>query len=594
MRGKKKTTSRSKRSLKSKTRSSSVENWLDPDESYQKNIKHDKYLQLGWGKLIFANTYQNLEKFIEELKIEAPDQRNIAFYTIDPHVVVSLAPNEVFLDPSHSFRIPFENYQPARRTNTRLFVRRLTKKKDLEAVNRILLSRNMVPLKSSMVLEQRNSKEILYLVAESTKTGDIVGFVNGVDHYEAFNDPEKGTSLWSLAVDPKSALPGIGEALTRYLIEYFIARKRSYLDLSVMHGNEPAIRLYKKLGFRRTPVFCVKLKNTINESLYTSGKFKNQMNPYAQIIVNEAMRRGIEVDILDKKAAYFSLSHGGKKITCRESLTDLTSAIAMSRCIDKTVTSSLLRKNKVSVPDQITYHSQIEEAYQFLKKYKKVVVKPSNGEQGADVKVGITTKKDLKSSLMKLTKHHNKIVIEEMVEGFDIRFIIINHQFVAAAIRRPPEIVGDGKTTVKNLINRLNKRRMAATQGESHVPFDDETHRTLKTLKLDLDTVIADGRIIQVRKTANVHTGGTISDITAQIPHWLIEKAQEVSRILEIPVTGLDIMIPSLEGKKYWIIEANERPGLANHEPQPTTEKFIDFLFPLTRKDIIYEQSIYR
>ena len=52
---------------------------------------------------------------------------------------------------------------------------------------------------------------------------------------------------------------------------------------------------------------------------------------------------------------------------------------------------------------------------------------------------------------------------------------------------------------------------------------------------------------------------------------------------LEIPVVGLDFMVPDVEGSDYAIIEANERPGLANHEPQPTAERFVDLLFPQTR-----------
>lgn len=569
-----------------RARSESVENWLSPNKVYQKKIEHNVVLQTGWGKLVFANTYTDQSQFIEDLRKEIPGQRNLAFYPSDPHVAVSLAPNEVFLDPSHTFRIPFENYKPAKRTNSRIFVRRLTSKKDLESVNRILLSRNMIPLKSEYVLNQSVKDGVLYLVAESTKTGSIVGFVNGVDHAQVFNDPEKGTSLWSLAVDPRSALPGIGEALTRYLIEHFATRNRSYLDLSVLHENSAAIQLYRRLGFRRVPVFCVKLKNSINESLYTTRKYKTQLNPYGQIIVNEAMRRGIKVEILDEEGGYFELSFGGRKVACRESLTELTSAIAMSRCTDKAVTSRLLQSHGISVPKQLQFKGDIKPANAFLEKWKSIVVKPTDGEQGQGVKVGITTKKELKSTLDSLSENHNRIVIEQMVEGVDVRIIIIDFKFVAAAIRRPPEVVGDGRSSIRALIQRLNKRKMAATGGESQIPLDDETLRTLKNQKVDFDTKLEEGRILQVRKTTNLHTGGTISDITPQIPDWLKEVSEKAARVLEIPVTGLDFILPDFESKKYWVIEANERPGLANHEPQPTAERFIDFLFPLTRKDL--------
>jgi D-alanine-D-alanine ligase-like ATP-grasp enzyme len=70
--------------------------------------------------------------------------------------------------------------------------------------------------------------------------------------------------------------------------------------------------------------------------------------------------------------------------------------------------------------------------------------------------------------------------------------------------------------------------------------------------------------------------------VTAKLHPRLGEAALAAARALLIPVTGLDFLVPSVEGPEYTIIEANERPGLANHEPQPTASKFIDFLFPQT------------
>src|SRR3546814_7906188 len=120
---------------------------------------------------------------------------------------------------------------------------------------------------SSDLENQQKARVVTVLVAESVETGQIVGTVTGVDHERLFADPEGGTSLWCLAVDPACHIPNVGEALARALIERFQTRGRSYLDLSVMHDNRPAIRLYEKLGFERVPVFAVKRKNAINEAL---------------------------------------------------------------------------------------------------------------------------------------------------------------------------------------------------------------------------------------------------------------------------------------------------------------------------------------
>jgi D-alanine-D-alanine ligase-like ATP-grasp enzyme len=120
------------------------------------------------------------------------------------------------------------------------------------------------------------------------------------------------------------------------------------------------------------------------------------------------------------------------------------------------------------------------------------------------------------------------------------------------------------------------------TGGESRVPTDSETARCLEQLDLDWNAIPEAGRQIPVRKTANLHTGGTIHDVTDDLHPGLIEAAESAARALKIPVTGLDFMVPDLSRDEYWVIEANERPGLANHEPQPTAERFVDLLFPQT------------
>jgi D-alanine-D-alanine ligase-like ATP-grasp enzyme len=95
-----------------------------------------------------------------------------------------------------------------------------------------------------------------------------------------------------------------------------------------------------------------------------------------------------------------------------------------------------------------------------------------------------------------------------------------------------------------------------------------------------LDDVPERGAEIVVRKTANLHTGGNIHDVTAETHPALIAAAVAAARAIDIPVTGIDLMVKSPREADYVFIEANERPGLANHEPQPTAERFVDLLFP--------------
>jgi D-alanine-D-alanine ligase-like ATP-grasp enzyme len=112
--------------------------------------------------------------------------------------------------------------------------------------------------------------------------------------------------------------------------------------------------------------------------------------------------------------------------------------------------------------------------------------------------------------------------------------------------------------------------------------MDIETRRCLAEQVLNLDTVLEDGREIVVRKAANLHTGGTIHDVTARVHPKLVKAACRAAEAIDIPVVGIDFMVRSPEMEDYVFIEANERPGLANHEPQPTAEHFIDLLFPGT------------
>jgi D-alanine-D-alanine ligase-like ATP-grasp enzyme len=143
-------------------------------------------------------------------------------------------------------------------------------------------------------------------------------------------------------------------------------------------------------------------------------------------------------------------------------------------------------------------------------------------------------------------------------------------------------VSGDGESTLAQLIERQSARRAAATGGESRIPTDAETVRCLAEQGLSMDSVPEDGQRIQVRKTANLHTGGTIHDVTDSLHPVLRDAAESAARALRIPVVGLDFLVPAPDQDQYVIIEANERPGLANHEPQPTAQRFIDLLFPYT------------
>ena len=105
-----------------------------------------------------------------------------------------------------------------------------------------------------------------------------------------------------------------------------------------MHDNAGAIALYRKLGFTRIAAVCVKRKNPINTPLFAARPAGlEDLNPYARIIAEEALRRGIRVEVADAESGELRLSVGGRTVVTQESLSEFTSAVAMSRCDDKRV-----------------------------------------------------------------------------------------------------------------------------------------------------------------------------------------------------------------------------------------------------------------
>ena len=536
-------------------------------------------LDCGWGRLMYAPSFESARVLADELMKEEPGRRDIALYVQAPQLVLAEAQASLFLDPSLMFRRMLGTDAPAAPPAPGVVIRRLTTRADIAAMNRLFSMRGMVPLTPGTVWEQRDSEALVYLIAEDERSGEVVGSVMGVDHLLAFGDAQGGSSFWCLVVDPQTGLAGVGRSLITQLIELFSQRNRRFLDLSVLHTNQNAIGLYEKLGFQQVPGFSVKRKNSINERLFIDTAEVQALNPYARIIVEEARRRGISVEIVDALAGIFKLRHVGHEMLCRESLTELTGGVAMTWCQDKVLTLRRLSSVGLRVPQQKTA-GDTDADLAFMREHGAIVVKPAMGEQGRGISVGVRTPGELDQAIERARKEGGHIVLEQLCDGQDLRIVVIGYKVVAAAIRRPAEVTGDGQSTMAQLIERQSARRAAATGGESRIPTDAETLRCLADQGLDMESVPEDGQRAQVRKTANLHTGGTIHDVTAQLHPTLRSAAESAARALRIPVVGLDFLVPAPDQEDYVIIEANERPGLANHEPQPTAQRFVDLLFP--------------
>ena len=532
----------------------------------------------GWGRLLIGHTFPDPGSLADELLNEQPGERDIALYVAAPQQVLAQSPQQLFLDPSDTLRLWFTDYRPATRVFRGFRIRRAQSEADWCAINSLYQARAMLPVDPTL-LTARHQGGPVYWIAEDEDSGAVIGSVMGLNHHTAFHDPENGSSLWCLAVDPQCSRPGVGEVLVRHLVEHFMSRGLSYLDLSVLHDNQQAKNLYGKLGFRNLSTFAIKRKNGINQPLFLGPGPEVGLNPYARILVEEAYRRGIDVQIDDAPSGLFTLSHGGRRIRCKESLTDLTSSISMSLCQDKSLTHKVLSQAGLNVPVQ-QLAGNGDDNLAFLEEHSRIVVKPLDGEQGNGVAVDLDSFDQVQAAIDNARVFDSRVLLESFHEGLDLRIVVIGFDVVAAAIRRPAQVVGDGHHSVLQLIEAQSRRRQAATQGESRIPQDAETLRAVQAAGYEYDSVLPAGVLLAVRKTANLHTGGCLEDVTTILHPVLKDAAIRAARALDIPVVGLDLMVPAADQPEYVFIEANERAGLANHEPQPTAERFIDLLFP--------------
>jgi ribosomal protein S18 acetylase RimI-like enzyme len=277
-------------------------------------------LDCGWGRLVFGQTFTDQAAVADVLRSEAAGARDICIYLRDPHVLVSRLPDELFIDPSLTYRLPLGPARPAiadRQADIPgLRIRRLRDAADAEAVNRIYASNGMVAAPVEVLVANAATDHFLHLVAEAA-TGEIVGTITGVDHVEVFADPENGASLWCLTVDFNHAPPGTGQALLLELADRLTTRGRAFVDLSVLAENVGAIRLYERLGFYRTA--CLRKGRTGSTSGFSSSHPGGTMRNLHADHHDEAMRRGVR-GRSPTRLGRAAPTKGGRTIHSRESL----------------------------------------------------------------------------------------------------------------------------------------------------------------------------------------------------------------------------------------------------------------------------------
>ena len=249
----------------------SLRNWEKINTPATQEMSANAFVEMGWGRLVFGHTFESKQKIVDALCSEGYDSRDIAIYVIDPHVVISMAPDKLFLDPSHTYRLWNYDFRSPEKNDRAFTIHRLSTQDEARQVNTIFAKCRMKGAVPEFLLDKHADRLRTYFVARRKLDGRVVGTVAGVDHVAAFNDPEQGASIWSLAVDPNAGLPGIGTHLVQHMVAHYFTKGRAFMDVSVMHDNSQAIALYEKLGFQRIPAFCIKTKKSHQRPIVHPG-----------------------------------------------------------------------------------------------------------------------------------------------------------------------------------------------------------------------------------------------------------------------------------------------------------------------------------
>lgn len=305
------------------------------------------------------------------------------------------------------------------------------------------------------------------------------------------------------------------------------------------------------------------------------------MDMYSRECAYEAMRRGIDIDVIDAQESLFVLSHSGRSHKCIGSLSDRSSAIDVKRVRDKSLANKMLRAAGYPAPDQIVA-DEYEKNLAFLKKHGAVVVKPATGEKGYGVSVDIRTPEDLEMAIEHALLYDVKIVIEQYIPAVDLRIIVIDYKAMAAAVRTKPEVIGDGVSTVKQLVEQKNQKLIDEGKPQFQIPVDEEYNRVLEQEGHTEEEVLEKDVVLEVRKSANVHAGGVKHDVTDDIHPDLMRQAEKIARLTNLRVTGVDFLVEDIKGSDFYYLESGERPSLSNYDRQRVIPAYIDSLFPET------------
>ena len=317
-----------------------------------------------------------------------------------------------------------------------------------------------------------------------------------------------------------------------------------------------------------------------------------RLGPSTGSIVEEAASRGIPWIRLNKYSLC-QLGYGANQKRIQATVTSETSSIGVELAGDKEDTKDLLEQAEIEVPrgDIISRERSLKEACIYVG--YPLVIKPIDGNHGRGITVDVNTYEDALVAFHAAKEVSRRIIVEKFITGEDHRLLVINNQLVAAAKRTPAHVIGDGKSTIKELVDKVNedpRRGYGHENVLTMITINDLTKTIIKDAGYTVESVIPEGERLLLKDTGNLSTGGTAEDVMDIVHPANVSMAERISKIIDLDICGIDIMTSDisqpLSETGGAILEVNAGPGFRMHLapttglPRNVASPVVDKLFP--------------
>jgi len=319
----------------------------------------------------------------------------------------------------------------------------------------------------------------------------------------------------------------------------------------------------------------------------------NMLGPSTASIVSAAKARDIPYVRLSDESSYIQLGHGHKQQRFQATVTWNTGLIGYGIADDKNWTKQILNDAGIPVPQgQICYSfDEALAAAQYLG--YPVATKPLVGNHGRGVSTDINDDAALREGYDAAHRRHETVVVEQYVKGEDHRLLVIDGKLVAAARRRPAHVVGDGESTLEELVNAENQDPRRGVGHENlltQIHLDEQSFRLIHHQGLTLESVIPKDEIVWLKSTANLSTGGTATDITDDVHPEVRYAAERIARLIGLDIIGIDLLAETLtrplDQQSAGVVEVNAGPGFRMHispthgQGRDVGKAVVDMLYP--------------